>query len=201
MRISNVRWILSAACLLLCSLSASAGVSEADRWWTTVGSTGTLDEKSEGKVTFDGPLVQKGDTIVFKSARRLPQDEGSGGAPQTDSAVIRYNVTAVDGLFGVDGIDMNVRYLAAGVGARVTARLMEVNIQNGDEALLLTFDSDNFGLASEYQTQHVCNAGRGMQFDFAKKVYYIDATLTTSAIEPSSAAGIAAITLNATLCP
>jgi hypothetical protein len=202
MRFSKVQWILFAACFLLCPLGASAAPQDGDRFWTTVGSTGTLDEKSEGKVFFDRAVVQKGNTLVFKSARRLPQAEG-GGANETDSAVIRYNVTAVDGLFGAQGIRMAVRFLDEGVSARVIAQLIEVDIATGAKVTLLTFDSDDPGVPvlSGYHMYDVCDDGRAQQFDFVQKAYYIEATLATSSIEVSSAAGIEAIQLNATPCP
>jgi len=203
MRTSKARWILLAAGLLLCALGASAGTLDSDRFWTTVGSAGTLDEASEGKVIFDRAKVQKGETIGFKSARRLPRIEAGGGVEETDSAFIRYNVTAVDGLFGVQGIRMAVRFLADGVGARVQAQLIEVDMVTGAEATLLTFDSDdpNIPVQSGYHMWDVCDDGRAQIFDFVQKAYYIDATLTTSSFDPSSAAGIEAIQLNATPCP
>ena len=197
MRSSNARWILFAACLLLCPLVASAQADppETDRFWTTVGSTGTLDEDSEGEVFFNRAMVQKGTAVSTEKSLRRPQSEGS--ADITDSAVIRYNVTAVDGLFGVSGINMNVRYRDE--GAQVTARLIEVDVQNGGETTLLTFDSNNFTADNGYHTDFVCDAR--VQLDFATKAYYIEATLTTSEIAAWSVAGIEAITLNATLCP
>src|SRR5262245_28720893 len=66
-----------------------------DKVWTTVGSAGTLDEATVGKVFFDHGVVQMGRTVggthpIAKRAALLPQ---------TQSAMIRYNVTPVDGLF------------------------------------------------------------------------------------------------------
>lgn len=199
MRTSKARWMLL-ACFLLYPLAASAETPDGDRYWTTVGSAGTLDEKSEGKVFFDRAVVQKGETFGIKAARRVRTE---GTVNETDSAVIRYNVTAVDALFGVEGIRMAVRFLDDGLDARVTAQLIEVNIETGAEATLLTFDSDdpNVPVMSGYHMYDVCAGGKTEQFDFVKKAYYIEATLTTSSIEPSSAAGIEAIQLNATPCP
>lgn len=146
-------------------------------------------------------MVQKGDPIGFKSGRR-PRTEAGGGVEETDSAVIRYNVTAVDGLLGVQGIRMAVRFLDEGVSARVVAQLIEVDIATGAQATLLTFDSDdpNVPSLSGYHLYEVCDDGRAQQFDFVKKAYYIEATLTTSSIVVPSAAGIEAIQLNATSC-
>ena len=89
MRNSKVQSLLLVVCFLLVPLGASADTApDAERLWTTVGSAGTLDEKS---------VVQKGHTGVISQARLQPRTEG--GIEETDSAVIRYNVTAVDGLF------------------------------------------------------------------------------------------------------
>ena len=201
MRSSNVQWILLAACLLLCPLGASAQTPDGDRFWTTVGSAGTLDEKSEGLVFFDRAVVQKGHTIIIAPASGQPRAEG--GIDLTDSAVIRYNVTAVDGLFGAKEIGMAVRFRAEGRGARVVAQLIEVDLATGAEVTRLTFDSDDPGVPvlSGYHVHEVLDCGgRAEPFDFMRKAYYIEATLTTSSVVVESAAGIEIIQLNATTC-
>src|SRR5215212_9197082 len=200
MKSLNVQSILLAACFLLCPLAASAETPDGDRFWTTVGSAGTLDEKSEGKVFFDRGVVQKGYTLVIAPAGRQPRAEG--GADVTDSAVIRYNVTAVDGLFGANGIGMTVRFLDEGGSARVIAQLIEVDLMTGAEVTRLTFDSDdpNVPVLSGYQVADVFDCGRSEPFDFKRKAYYIEATLTTSSIVATSAAGIEIIQLQAILC-
>lgn len=199
MRNSNVQWILVAACLLLCPLGASAATPEGDRVWTTVGSAGTVDEKSEGKVFFDRAVVQKGDTLVVAQARQ-PRTEG--GVDVTDSAVIRYNVTAVDGLFGLNDLGMTVRFRDEGKGARVVAQLIEVDLATGAEVTRLTFDSDASGApVPGYHVYDVYDCdGRTEPFDFVRKAYYVEATLTTSSIAVGSAAGIEIIQLYATTC-
>ena len=202
MRFSNVRWILLAACVLLHPLGASAQTLDADKFWTTVGSAGTLDEKSEGKVFFDRGVVQKGNSIVISPLMsRLRVD---GGVDETDSAVIRYNVTAVDGLFGGDDIAMAIRFRDEGKGARVLAQLIEVDLATGAEVTRLTFDSDAPGVPvqSGYHVHDIIDCdGRGEAFDFTRKAYFIEATLTTSAIVLESVAGIEIIQLHATHCP
>lgn len=196
MRNSKMQSLLLVACFLLCPLGASAETApDGERLWTTVGSAGTLDEKSEGKVFFDRAVVQKGQTLVVSPARRQLRSEG--GIEETDSAVIRYNVTAVDGLYVDHLIGMNTRFRAEGVGARVIAQLIEVDLATGNEVTLLTFDSDNAPVLSGY---HVTDAVfseciKGPPFDFMRKAYYIEATLTTSTFTPDSAAGIEIIQL------
>lgn len=197
------KWILIVACLL-CSLAASAATPDTDRFWTTVGSAGTLDEKSEGKVIFDRAVVQKGNAIVIGQARRQLREDG-GGVEETDSAVIRYNVVAVDGLFdGGEDLWMAIRFRAEGKSARVVAQLIEVDIDTGAEVTRLTFDSDDPGVPTQsgYHRHDVFDCkGRGEPFDFTRKAYYIEATLTTSAIVFESVAGIEVIHLHPTVCP
>jgi acyl-CoA hydrolase len=199
MRFSNVQSLLLAVCLLLCPLGASAQTPDHEKFWTTVGSAGTLDEKSEGKVIFDHAVVQMGQISVISSSGR--QLRAEGGVEETDSAVIRYNVTAVDGMFGGKAPAMAVRFRAEGASARVVAQLIEVDIVTGAEVTLLTFDSDANGVPAQsgYHVFDVFNC-RGGAFDFTRKAYYIEATLTTSVFSENSAAGIQMIQLLATSC-
>ena len=201
MRNSNTRWMLL-ACFLLSSLAVSAQTADADKFWTTVGSAGTLDEESEGKVFFDRAVVQKGHILVIGPTARQPRSEG--GVDETDSAVIRYNVTAVDGLFGAGDIEMAIRFRDEGKGARVVADLIEVELATGAEVTLLRFDSDDPNVAQQggYHVHDAFVCGdRKEAFDFTRNAYYIEATLTTSSIVTDSAAGIEIIQLHATTCP
>ncbi|HYR29396.1 MAG TPA: hypothetical protein VEU30_13075 [Thermoanaerobaculia bacterium] len=201
MKSSKVSWTLNAACFLLVALGASAQVSDGDKVWTTVGSAGTLDEKSEGKAFFDHAVVQRGTPVVFLPARR-DDPRVEGGVDETDFAVIRYNVTAVDGLFGGSMLGMQVRFLDE--GAQVVAHLIEVELATGTETTLLTFDSNDPGVvvSNGYHVHDlfVCTK-RKQVFDFLRNAYYIEATLTTSSIAASSAAGIEIIQLNTSPCP
>jgi hypothetical protein len=199
MRTSKIQ-ILLAACLLFVSLGASAETPDGERFWTTVGSAGTLDEKSEGMVFFDRAVVQMGERLIVDRVRYQPRAQG--GIEETQSAVIRYNVTAVDGLFGGEQVMMQVRFLAEGVSARVVANLIEIDFLTGAETTLLTFDSDDFSAASGYHTEEVrvCT-GRKQPFDFVRHAYYIEATLTNSSFVAPSAAGIEVIHVQAVGCP
>jgi hypothetical protein len=201
MRTSNTRWIPFAACFLLCALGASAATPEFDRWWTTVGSAGTLDEDSEGKVVFNHAVVQKGDMPGFENARRQVRTDGE--VEGTDSAVIRYNVTAVDGLFGGADVVMTIRFRDEGKSAGVVARLIEVDLNTGAEVTLLTFDSNaGVPVQSGYHVHEVfdCHRRGEEAFDFTRKAYYIEATLTTSSLVLESVAGIEIIQVRATSC-
>ena len=201
MRNPKIQSLLLVVCFLLVPLGASADTApDAERLWTSVGSAGTLDEKSEGKVFFDRAVVQKGQTFVVSPARRELRTEG-GGIEETDSAVIRYNVTAVDGLFVDHQIGMTVRFRADGVSARVVAQLIEVDLATGAEVTLVTFDSDNAPVLNGYQVETVsAECIKGAPFDFLRKAYYIEATLTTSSFVMESAAGIEIIQLLTSPC-
>ncbi len=91
---THARKLTLAICFVFLTISAHAQTTDVNKNWTTVGSAGTLDEKSVGKVFFDHSIVQMGQllgpTTISKAALV---------ATQTDSAVIRYNVTAVDSFF------------------------------------------------------------------------------------------------------
>jgi len=200
--IFNGRNLCVVVCLILGSLNvAQAQTQEINKIWTSVGSAGTVDETDTAKVSLDRSIAQMGNVI-------------GGGQPisislqipgQTLSAVIRYNVTPVEGLFAVKprcftqtgsecpGIQLKLRYLAAGNSARVVARLVEVDMTTGAEVTRLNFDSNAFSKANNYQVQSVGECGPQIPpqpFDFAKKAYYVEVRLTTNAIVAGSAAGV-----------
>lgn len=195
-----------AICFVFLALSAQAQTADVDKNWTTVGSAGTLDEKSVGKVFFDQSKVQMGQVIGTTTTTTT----GNPGliSTQTDSAVIRYNVTAVDSLFASRlcrtnksfpslDVQLRLRYLASGPGARVVAKLIEVDLATGTEIPRLTFDSAGPGLSlsDNYQVQSISVCGRPWNFDFQNKAYYIEATLTVNSIV-ITAAGIQMIQID-----
>jgi len=184
------------------AVSAQAQTADADKNWTTVGSAGTLDEKSVGKVFFDQSKVQMGQLPG-------PTNPNPSLVSTTDSAVIRYNVTAVDSFFvprvcrtntTLNSLDvrLTLRYLASGSGARVIAKLIEVDLATGTQKPLLTFDSTGPGLSlsDNYQVQSISVCGRPWTFDFQKKAYYIEATLSGNTIAAITAAGIEMIQID-----
>lgn len=199
----NSRNFTIAICFVVLALSAQAQTADVDKNWTTVGSAGTLDENSVGKVFFDQGKVQRGQVLGPSSPAKPALV-----SPLTDSAVIRYNVTAVDSFFApracrlntsLNSLDvrMRLRYLAAD-GGRVVAKLIEVDLTTGTEKPLLTFDSAGPGLplSNNYQVQSVSVCGRPWAFDFQNKAYYIEATLTGSSIVAFTAAGIQMIQID-----
>ena len=198
----NFRNITIAICFLFLAVSAQAQTPDVDKNWTTLGSAGTLDETSVGKVFFDHGIVQMGRIGVITNPN-------PSLVSTTDSAVIRYNVTAVDSFFAVRAcrtnttlnsldVRMRLRYLASGPGARVVAKLIEVDLANGTEKPLLTFDSaaPGLSLSDNYQVQSVSVCGRPWTFDFQNKAYYIEATLSGNTIAALTAAGIQMIQID-----
>ena len=197
--ILNLRNFTIAICFVFLALNAQAQTADVDKNWTTVGSTGTLDEKSIGKVFFAQSKVQIG---------RVPGPVNTSLVSTIDSAVIRYSVTAVDSFFApracrtntsLSSLDvrLTLRYLAAG-GGRVVAKLIEVVLSTGRETTLLTFDSTGTGLSlsDNYQVQSISVCGRPWNFDFQNKAYYIEATLTGGGITALTAAGIQMIQID-----
>lgn len=204
----NLRHFTLAVCFVFLALTvAQAQTTDANKIWTTVGSDGTVDEASAGRVFFDHSIVQMGRPLAG------PTTSGNHAllAPQTQSAVIRYNVTPVNGLFTLTphtctgsscpGRKLTLRYLAVGNGARVVANLIEVDLATGVETPRLTFSSSSFPAANRYQVQSaplVCEPL--LLFDFKRKAYYIEATLTGSGIIAGSAAGIQIIKIESGFC-
>jgi|SRR6185436_5972322 len=199
---SKIRWFALTACFVFCPLSAWAQTPDANRLWTTVGSDGTVDETSAGKVFFDHGVVQRGHPLVVASTATAAAAPTVTFQP-TESAVIRYNVTAVDGLFASGGLQMKIRFLDEGPGARVVAKLIEVDLATGGEMTRLTFDSNLSTVPSlrGYHVHEVADCSNaGGRIDFVRKAYYIEATLTTSSIIATSAAGIQIIQLGKVPC-
>lgn len=199
----NFRNFTIAICFVFLALSAHAQTAAVDRSWTTVGSVGTVDENDTRKVFFDRSIVQMGRVVVdpVGSRRALLSSV-------IQTAVIRYNVTPVDSFFvslrcsttPSPGVTLRLRYLAAGRSARVVAKLIEVDLATGKETTHMTFDSTGPGLSrsDKYQVGFERACGRQpFVFDFERKAYYIEATLTTAAssVPISSAAGIQTITI------
>lgn len=172
---------------------AQAQTADSQRFWSTVGSAGTVDEADTAKIKFTNSTAQMGNVPILTAAAAI--------ILPTSSAVIRYNVTAVDALTVSTAVAMNVRYLDAGPLASVVARLIRVNLATGVETTLLTFDSHNFAQASAYQLKGVnnCFPFKPISFNFVNNAYYVAATLTTSAIA-ISAAGVQAISIGPAVC-
>lgn len=195
--ILKLRNLPIAACLVFWAFNSAQAQPDVARLWTTVGSAGTVDESSVGKVFFDHAIVQRGHVTAG------PGGTPTGASVSADSALIRYNVTAVDGLFPVSGVPrLTVRYLATGGASQAIAKLIEVDRATGVETERLSFNStgaptDTYKLRAGAPA---CDPNF-FRFDFRRKAYYIEATLTGSSVVAVGAAGFQMIRIEFVSCP
>jgi hypothetical protein len=123
------------------------------RCWTTAGSTGTVNETDLSEVNLTSDRVE------------------TNGALDTPDALIRYNVVAVDGVFGTVDKVLRVRFTDNGEAARVTLSLFRINIFNGAGAILARFDSNDYAPSNRPQTQRVeCSRFDGGDLDFQNNI-------------------------------
>lgn len=168
----KTRLFLGIATILGVMMAAATTISAQTpfRSWTTVGSAGTLNQADQNKVVYSGGVIS------------FPDAPGTGGGGnllplQTVQAVIRYNVTAVDGLFFQTGrLCMQTRFRDDGNRARVLLRLIEFNIDTGGTTSRLTFDSNTVAAQANFQTNSASTDWHA--FDFSRNAYYVEATLT-----------------------
>jgi len=161
--------------IVLMVLVASAMTTSAQdtKSWSTAGSTGTADKVDLNKIVYSNGIVSFPESpgTQLSSVRRVSLQL------QTVQAVVRYNVTAADGLFFTSGRHcMGVRFRDDGNRARVLLRLLKFNLEDGTTATLLTFDSNSFGPQANFQANSVST--NRVPFDFSHNAYYVEATLT-----------------------
>ena len=167
----------------LALIAAAPGVSHAvgfgNQQWTTIGSAG---------VAMGGGVTHAGTAAVLDA----------------NSATVRYNVVATDGLFAPDpdfpflatSTSMAARFLDPGNNSRVIVRLRRTDLVTSATSTLLTIDSNNFGASNLFQNQSV---GCGQGFDFSTYAYFVEVTLSRTAV--NAPAGIASIQIGtADLC-
>lgn len=196
------------------AFTAQAQSIDYTKHWTTVGSAGTVDEADVNKIEFSKSFVQlkgsspiviqgvaKAEATTTESRDTKATSEAIISLP-TESAVVRYNVTPVDGLFtaspygtGYNALGMTVRYLA--VQGRVVVRLVEVDVYTGLEVERMKFDSATQPATNGYVTRGVGYPLPNWKFDFVQKAYYIETTLSRSSIVAGGSAGLAIVKLNA----
>ena len=156
---SIARYFKLAMCLVVSALVSApvAAIAQA-KPWTSVGSAGTVDEADTGIVTFNQSIAAI-----------------SAAAAVGSSLDIRYNVVAVDGVFGGDGIALTGRFRDTGAAERVILRLKRYSLVNGVTQTLLTLDSNTFPPSAALQTRTVgvCDVG----LDFFNNVYFVEAQL------------------------
>jgi len=173
--------------LALATMPGSASAQDINKIWTSVGSTGTVDDTDTGKLHFIGPRVTT-----------------NAVAPGT-KAVVRYNVVAVDGLFAnltpTSWPALIVRYNTLNGQGRVVARLKEYILngpQEGQTNTLITLDSDDFPQAADFQTRAIGNCGNFSQFQFASpqiaRSYFVEVEITSHT--GASGVGVGALAIS-----
>jgi hypothetical protein len=150
------------ALLVVAVLVAAPVTALAQGPWTSVGSAGTVDEADTGIVVFNQGIA------AISTAAAV-------GA----SLDIRYNVVAVDGVSGGDGLALTARFRDAGVSERVILRLKRYSFVNGVTQTLLTLDSNTIPASAAFQTRSVGACGLGL--DFINNAYYVEAQLIKAA--------------------
>jgi hypothetical protein len=158
--------------------------------WTTVGSAGTLSQADLAKVTMHGSIIQLGSEIVSTGGSPATTAVLAAAVQNTTQAVVRYNITPVDGLFitGAFHYHLQIRFRN-----HITARLMEADMLTGTEKQLIAFNSQSFPPQPGFQVQAVPTAANSTVMDFVNKAYYVEATLIASAITVGSPAEISVI--------
>ena len=144
-------------CALAVGMMASpATVFASDRAWTSSGNTGIVDDSNQAQVFLDVQRV------------RL--------AAGVQSATVRYNVTATEGLFVGPDKTLTVRFYKPNVYTVITARLWYEEIATGAMGTLMFFDSSLFAPNAAVQTQSV-TANLATDFNFETRVYWIEVGL------------------------
>ena len=145
------------------------------KWWSSVGSAGTVDVADISKVVFADSVVQ---LIGLDLVSNLPTPLVALPVVQTH-AVIRYGVTPVEAVLPGNSFALRLRYRDG--SGRVVANLIEVDIGSGAEKPVTSFDSQTSTRSNAFQ---VNVPGLGAQLDFANHAYYVELTLTVSSHPP-----------------
>lgn len=151
--------------------AAPLAVGFGNQQWTTIGSAGAA---------MAGGVTHAGTAAVLDA----------------NSATVRYNIVATEGLFATDpdapflatSTSMAARFLDPGNTSRVIVRLRRTHLLTSATSTLLTIDSNNFGASNLYQNQTV---GCGQGFDFATYAYFVEVVLSRTV--NNATAGIASI--------
>jgi hypothetical protein len=142
--------------MLVTFSSLSALAQSLDYWTTTANASATEDEANPAKPTYTN------------------QTAAVNGGP-TGLYILRYNLSAVDGLFNTANGFMRLRVRDNGAGANVLVALKRSNVAAGGIETIATFDSDSLTASSGFQTP--ANVLFTHTFDFTNYVYWLDVTL------------------------
>lgn len=139
-------------------INSTSTQAQSTAYWTTAGSaSATEDEANPSRPTYTNQTAAI-----------------NGGA--TGVYTLRYNVTAVDGLFNnaANGF-MRVRVRDNGAGSNVLVILRRSSLSSGGIETIATFDSESIGAGSGFQTP--ADTPFVHTFDFTNYVYWLDVTL------------------------
>lgn len=146
---------------LLVGIPSAAWAQNVNQWWSTVATTGEVDEANQGVIDYNTPIA------TIKST-----------APNPTTVTLRYQVSPVDGLFFAGCKQLRVRYRDDGAGARVQVFLRRVDITTGAMITHLSFDSNLFPQAAAFQTQ-IGPCGN-FAFDWMRYSYWVEAVMSKS---------------------
>jgi hypothetical protein len=172
-------------------------MADLNKVWTTVGSAGTLNQVDLANVTLHESIIQLGTEVLPPLTAAPAVGMGPGGRVNfpTVQAVVRYNVTPVEGLFNVPPFKYNLLFRCRG---QITANLIEVDFESGMETSRILFKSNNspnFQVQSAFETPPI--GENSTPLDFVNKAYYVEATLTASALVIGHPAAISIIKISA----
>ena len=196
--IYRIRKPIGAPLLCVCAIVTLPGLAPAQTW---VASTGTVDPSS---------LV----TYQFNSGAAYVKPSIPSG-----TVILRYNVLPVGDLIVpvtspcCEGRALWVRFLDNGKKAQVIVKLKRYNVITGAITTLVSFDSNNYPPAPQFQPalSSPNNLGPFFNFFFADgpfngpnneggdSVYYIEATLSRTG--PGGTPGLASVSILRTLAP
>jgi hypothetical protein len=113
----------------------------------------------------------------------------------TIQAVVRYKVSSVDGLFNMGFFAYRLRLRCRG---QISANLIEVDLASGIEKTRIHFNSNNHNNFEDQDAfESAGDPPQSIPFDFDKKAYYVEATLTASAVAIGHPAAISIIQISA----
>lgn len=159
---NNICIRLALGLAVILSTFIGQALAQSNKSWTTVASAGTVNDQDIPKIELSG-----GGLVSFNAA-----------AAANDTAYLRYNVTAVDGLFTLGHPQMRVRFQDNGGNAQVVVSLMALDLATGLPQKILELDSNDFAAAPSFQVQKTGNCDAyNKPFDFTNKAYYIEAKL------------------------
>ena len=146
--------------------------------WTTIGSAGT---------TVSGQVINTSGTAFLDGP----------------SAVLIYNVVAVNGLQAKNGVlpvhpIMIAKFRDNGANNHVIVRLRRVNLANGQVHNMITIDSNNYAGSSSFQTREV-GCGNNFTFDFSQYAFFVEVTMTRTGLPVTPA--IASVQLGTSSSP